>query len=67
MTATPRRVITKLHRWSGLTLLAFLFIAAVTGALLAFRWEVDALLNPGLFKVKAEARPMQLQSIIDKV
>ena len=67
LTATPRRVITKLHRWSGLTLLAFLFIAAVTGALLAFRWEVDALLNPGLFKVKAEARPMQLQSIIDKV
>ncbi|MEY4591640.1 MAG: hypothetical protein RIR18_535 [Pseudomonadota bacterium] len=50
-TGKPRRLVTKLHRWSGLTLVLFLFITAVTGVFLSFRWEIDALLNPQLFKV----------------
>ncbi len=55
----PRRVMTKLHRWSGLALAVFLLIAALTGVVLSFRWEIDALLNPNLFKVTpvGTARP----------
>lgn len=67
LTGSPRRVITKLHRWSGLALLAFLLIAAVTGALLAFRWEIDALINPGLFKVQAGVQVLPQQTVIARV
>ncbi|HMB59080.1 MAG TPA: PepSY domain-containing protein, partial [Xanthomonadales bacterium] len=41
-----------LHRYLGLLLAGFLFIAGVTGSFLAFYYEFDALLNPGLFRVE---------------
>jgi len=41
-----------LHRYLGLLLAGFLFIAGVTGSVLAFYYEFDALLNPGLFRVE---------------
>lgn len=36
----------RLHRWFGLTAALFLFIAGVTGALIAWDHELDAWLNP---------------------
>ncbi|MES2760038.1 MAG: PepSY-associated TM helix domain-containing protein [Pseudomonadota bacterium] len=38
-----------LHRWCGLAIALFLFIAGSTGALISFDHELDALLNPHLF------------------
>jgi len=43
-----RPVIARLHRWIGLVTAGFLLVAGLTGALLAWYDELDALLAPGL-------------------
>lgn len=45
-----------LHRWFGITTAAFLFIAAITGCLLAARDTIDRWSNPDLFNY---ARPAE--------
>ena len=45
-----------LHRWAGLGMTIFLVIVSLTGSLLAFRTNLERLINPQLF---AEARPGQ--------
>lgn len=62
-----RQLLSKLHRWSGLAVLFLLFITAVTGTVLAFRYEVDAWLNPQLFHVQPETSRMPLGDIINRV
>lgn len=39
------------HRWAGLAIAAFIFITGLTGSVIAFRDEIDALINPDLFRV----------------
>ncbi|OON59955.1 hypothetical protein B0920_22040 [Massilia sp. KIM] len=41
------------HRYVGLVLAGFLLVAGLTGALLAWQHELDALLNPGLYRAPA--------------
>lgn len=67
LTGKSRQLITKLHRWSGLALLAFLFVAAFTGAFVSFRWEIDAFLNPQLFKVQPADKPLSQLELIGRV
>lgn len=62
-----RRWSAKLHRWSGLALLAFLLIAGITGAIMAFRWEIDRAINPQLFAVKPQSQRLPLQTLTDSV
>lgn len=45
----------------------FLLIAALTGAVLSFRWEIDALLNPSLFKVTAAGSALSQSELIRRV
>ncbi len=40
-----------LHRWFGVSAALFLFVAGLTGCILAFKHELDPLLNPQLFHV----------------
>lgn len=40
-----------LHRWVGLTIAAFLFVAGVTGAVISWDHELDEWLNPQLHEV----------------
>ena len=47
-----RAAIVVLHRWFGLGAALFLLITALTGALLPWLHELDALLNPQLFAVR---------------
>ncbi|MFN7957944.1 MAG: PepSY-associated TM helix domain-containing protein [Holophagaceae bacterium] len=49
----------RLHRWFGLGAAAFLFVAGLTGAVISWDHELDAWLNPGLFKARTAgpARP----------
>jgi uncharacterized iron-regulated membrane protein len=54
-TASTRLFWIKIHRWLGLTALAFLFIAGVTGSLLCFDKRIDAALNSDLFYRQATA------------
>jgi uncharacterized iron-regulated membrane protein len=44
-----------LHRWFGLGVAVFLFIAGATGALISFDHELDAALNPDLFHAHSGA------------
>ena len=45
-----------LHRWTGLTMTVFLILVGLTGSLLAFRSDLERLINPQLF---AEPKPGQ--------
>ena len=40
-------VVKKFHRWLSLTMLAFWFLQAATGVVMAFRWELDDALVAG--------------------
>jgi uncharacterized iron-regulated membrane protein len=46
-----RRVLGQLHRWLGLATALFLFVAGLTGAIIAWDHELDAWLNPALFEL----------------
>lgn len=50
-----RSSLTLLHRWCGLFLAVFLFVAGATGAVIAWNHEIDAWLNPHLFKASSGA------------
>ena len=42
-----------LHRWSGLFIALFLFVAGATGAVIAWDHELDEWLNPHLFEARS--------------
>jgi uncharacterized iron-regulated membrane protein len=46
-----RGVFLRLHRWFGLAAAIFLFVAGLTGSIIAFNHELDEWLNPELFRV----------------
>jgi uncharacterized iron-regulated membrane protein len=48
-----RRILVMLHRWLGLGMALFLFIAGITGALIAWEHELDAWLNPELYQSRS--------------
>ena len=51
---TPLRpVLVLLHRWFGLAVAIFLFIAGATGAVISWDHELDAWLNPQLFDARS--------------
>ncbi len=50
-----RRLITRVHRYTGLLLLVFVLILASTGSLLVFSHEIDRWLNPELLCVRVPA------------
>ena len=41
-----------IHKWSGLFTAVFLIVAGVTGSLLAFENELEALVNPAQYVVQ---------------
>ncbi|MBF4989383.1 PepSY domain-containing protein [Methylophilus sp. 14] len=45
-----RHILVLWHRWVGLAMAAFLIISGLTGAIIAFEDELDAWLNPQLFR-----------------
>lgn len=45
-----RRALSIVHRWLGLFSASFLFVAGLTGAIIAWDHELDAWLNPALFR-----------------
>ena len=66
-TADTRQLWTKIHRWIGLTALAFLFIAGVTGSILCFDKRIDAALNSDLFYRQTQAAPKSLPETATQV
>jgi uncharacterized iron-regulated membrane protein len=65
-----RKVLVLLHRWFGLGIAVFLLQAGITGALIAWDHEIDALLNPELYRSEAPAdaellSPLRLAEIVE--
>ena len=51
------RVLLLAHRWAGLVLGLVLVVIGVTGSILSFQREIDAALNPGLYRASGPADP----------
>ena len=65
MRGALRRWVTRLHRWTGLVIMACMLVAAVTGIWLVFRVEMDRLVNPHLRVVRPGSSQVTLESIVD--
>jgi uncharacterized iron-regulated membrane protein len=55
------------HRWLGLGLAAFLFIAGLTGAVIAWEHELDVWLNPEFFLARSSAEPLSALALARRV
>jgi len=52
-----RAAFIRLHRYIGLFIAAFLFLSGLTGAIISWDRELDALLNPQLMRSHSSGRP----------
>lgn len=59
-----RSFILALHRWAGLTTLAFLLLLGLTGSLLVFHREIDEWLNPDWFFVEARQASAPVDAVV---
>ena len=48
-----RKALVVVHRWAGLTIALFLFVAGLTGAVISWDHELDEWLNPHLFDARS--------------
>jgi len=62
-----RRAVARLHRWTGLVIMACMLIAAVTGTWLVFRVEMDRLVNPELRVVEPGGSYVTLASVVSSI
>lgn len=62
-----RKVLVLLHRYVGLATAGFLTVAGLTGSVIAFAEEIDAWLNPGLYKVVGDGPPLPLSVLAQRV
>jgi uncharacterized iron-regulated membrane protein len=62
-----RAVLVRLHRWFGIGTALFLFVAGLTGALIAWDHELDALLNPTFFYARSDAPPLSSLELARRV
>ena len=67
MAARPSLRVTmrRVHLWLGLTIGVLFAFAGLTGSLLVFYPEIDAVLSPVLRAVPSEARPASWQAVVD--
>lgn len=59
-----RKLLVILHRWLGLGVALFLLQAGLTGALIAWDHEIDALLNPELYRSEAAPGALPLDPLL---
>ncbi|MBN8911567.1 MAG: PepSY domain-containing protein [Rhizobiales bacterium] len=62
-----RGLFTIVHRWAGLFIAVFLFIAGLTGAVISWDHELDEWLNPHLFDAKATGAPLSSFELVRRV
>jgi uncharacterized iron-regulated membrane protein len=62
-----RAAFTIVHRWGGLFIAVFLFIAGLTGAVISWDHELDEWLNPHLFDAKATGTPLSPHELVRRV
>lgn len=62
-----RATFTLIHRWGGLFIAVFLFIAGLTGAVISWDHELDEWLNPHLFDAKTTGAPLSPHELVRRV
>lgn len=67
MSGAVRKSFVWLHRYAGLAMAGFLAIAGLTGSVIAFADEIDAWLNPGLYRIDSVGDPLPLAELARRV
>jgi uncharacterized iron-regulated membrane protein len=67
VTGAVRKVFVWLHRYVGLAMAGFLAVAGLTGSVIAFSQEIDAWLNPGLYRIGSAGTPLPLAELAKRV
>lgn len=67
MKGAVRKLFVRLHRYAGLAMAGFLAIAGLTGSVIAFSTELDAWLNPGLYRIDSVGAPLPLADLAKRV
>jgi uncharacterized iron-regulated membrane protein len=62
-----RAVLLKVHRVGGLVAALPLLVLAVTGCVMAFESQIDALLHPSLFRVIPQGQALALSAMLPRV
>lgn len=62
-----RKLLLKLHLWTGLAAALPLIVVGVTGALLVYGEEIDRAVDPQLFHVTPGGAPLPAQELLEKV
>jgi len=62
-----RKGFVRLHRYAGLAMAGFLAIAGLTGSVIAFAQEIDAWLNPELYKIASAGTLLPLAALAQRV
>lgn len=62
-----RPLLVRLHRWFGLAMAAFLFLAGLTGAVIAWDHELDAALNPTYFRAATAGTPLPAVTLAERL
>jgi uncharacterized iron-regulated membrane protein len=64
---TVRRLLLAIHLYVGLAAALFLFVAALSGSVLAFEPDYDRWLHPGLWRASSAGAPVNEQRLADLV
>jgi uncharacterized iron-regulated membrane protein len=62
-----RSIFVRLHRWFGIGTALFLFMSGLTGAIIAWNEELDALLNPDFYHARSDAPALSSLEIANRV
>lgn len=62
-----RALLVRLHRYAGLSLALFLTLSGLTGSAIVFNEEIDAWLNPTLFKAQTLGSPLSPSELARRV
>jgi uncharacterized iron-regulated membrane protein len=62
-----RRALVVAHRWFGLLAATFLFVAGLTGTVIAWDEEIDAWLNPRLFVAPSATAPLPATELARRI
>ena len=62
-----RAAFTLIHRWAGLFIAVFLFIAGLTGAVISWDHELDEWLNPHLYDARTTGTPLSPYELVRRV